>query len=169
MRYDTFFRKLAAVCAAMILCLSVTACGILEAPAKVPDSSKGYFRDITNIWGAVVGTSYENATNEINVRVMADADELSVLATFVDPVAAPYSYVGMLGIAEYQIMDRNGKTVQEGSAESAEVVDGQIMINIDLDGLDSGSYTLIVTAFVAGGTGEQPLNINGSWECNFSL
>ena len=158
-----FARKPTAVLAAAALCLSlsitaVAASGILE----------GYFRDITNWQGAVVGISYEQATNEISMDVSVNGNELTALATFANPQMMPYRETEKLGIAAYQIVSANGKVVKEGAAESAEIVNGQAAVRIQLDGLDSGSYKLIVTAFVSEKKADQPMNINGSWECAFS-
>lgn len=129
---------------------------------------KGFFRDITNWQGAVVGTSYEQATDEIDVNVTANGKELTVLATFANPQIFPYREVEKLGIAAYCIVDTNGKTVSEGTAASAEVVNGRAAVSIQLDDLDSGSYRLMISAFVGEKKAEQPLNINGNWECEFS-
>lgn len=160
---NSFFRKPAAVFAALAVCLSLSvtalaATGVLQ----------GFFRDITNYSGAIVGTSYEQATDEINMDVTVNGNELTVLATFADPQMAPYVYAEQLGIAQYRIVDVNGKEVKEGFAGSAEVVNGQASVNIELDGISNGSYKLIVTAFVSEKKADQPLNINGNWECEFS-
>ena len=159
----TLIRKPAAVFAVVALCLSLSvtalaATGIL----------KGSFRDITNWQGAVVGTSYEQATDEIGVNVTANGDVLAVLATFADPQMFPYRETEKLGIAEYCIVDANGKVVHEGAAESTDVVNGQATVNIRLNDMDSGSYKLIVTAFVSEKKADQPLKIHGSWECAFT-
>lgn len=160
---NTFFRKPAAVFVAVALCLSLSvtalaATGVLQ----------GFFQDITDYRGAVVGTSYEQAADEIAMNVTVNGDELTVLATFADPQMVPYVYAERLGIAAYSIVDTNGKVVKEGAAESIEVVNGQAAVSIQLDGIDSGSYKLIVTAFVSEKKADQPLNINGNWECAFT-
>ena len=160
---NTFIRKPAAVFVAVALCLSLSvtalaATGVLQ----------GFFKDITNWQGAVVGTSYEQATDEIGVNVTVNGDELTVLATFADPQMFPYREAEKLGIAAYQIVEANGKVVKEGAADSTEVVNGQASVNIQLDDIDSGSYKLIVTAFVSEKKADQPLNINGNWECAFT-
>ena len=160
-KHNTFVRKPAAVFAAAALCLS------LSVTALAAGVSKGFFRDITNWQGAVVGTSYEQATDEIDVNVTVNGSELTVLATFSVPQEFPYRDAEKLGIAAYRIVDAAGKTVQEGSAESAETVNGQTAVSIGLDGIDRGSYKLIVTAFVSEKKADQPLNINGNWECAF--
>ena len=160
---NSFFRKPAAVFAALAVCISLSvtalaATGVLQ----------GFFRDITNYSGAIVGTSYEQATDEINMDVIVNGNELTVLAIFADPQIAPYVYAEQLGIAQYRIVDGNGKEVKEGSTDSAEVVNGQAAVNIELDDISSGNYKLIVTAFVSEKKADQPLNINGNWECEFT-
>ena len=158
-----FVRKPAAVFAALAICLSLSvtalaATGVLQ----------GFFRDITNNRGVVVGTSYEQATDEISVDVSVNGNELTALATFANPQMMPYSEAEKLGIAAYQIVDANGKVVKEGAVESTEIVNGQAAVSIKLDDIDSGSYKLIVTAFVSEKKADQPLNINGNWECAFN-
>ena len=159
----SFFRKPAAVFAVLAVCLSLSvtalaATGVLQ----------GFFRDITNYSGAIIGTSYEQASDEINMDVTVNGDEMTVRATFADPQMAPYVYAERLGIAQYRIVDGNGKIVKEGSVESTEVINGQAAVSINLNDVDDGSYRLIVTAFVSEKKADQPLNINGNWECEFS-
>ena len=160
----SFFRKPAAVFAALAVCLSLSvtalaATGVLQ----------GFFRDITNHSGAIVGTSYEQATDEIDMDVTVDGDELTVLATFVDPNKFPYRESQLLGIADYRIMDAEGNVVQEGATDKfTPVANGQASIVLELNELATGSYKLIVTAFVSGKKADQPLNISGTWECEFS-
>ena len=115
-----------------------------------------------------MGTAYEQATDEIRMDVSVNGDDLTVLAAFADPQKAPYSEAETLGIAAYRIVDGNGKTVAKGAAGSAGIVNGQAAIGIRLDGIDSGNYTLAVTAFVAEKKADQPLNISGDWECAFT-
>ena len=104
------------------------------------------------------------------MSVTVNTNELAVKVTFVNSQIAPYCVAKTLGIYEYQIVDANNRTIQEGSAEATEIVDGQATINISLDDIDSNNYTLIVTAFVASeGVGDQLLNINGNWECKFAV
>ena len=156
-------RKPAAVFAALAICLSLAV-----AAMAAPDTVKGFFRDVTDWRGAVVGTSYEQATDEIRMEVAINDGELAVLATFADTQMAPYRYVERLGIAAYEIVDANGMAVKEGAAESVEVNNGYAAIPIRLDGLERGSYKLVVTAFVAEAKAEQPLELHGCWEAEFT-
>ena len=157
------FRKPIAICAVLVICLSLTVAAV-----AAPGTVKGFFRDVKDWRGAVVGTSYEQATDEIHMSVTANAEELTVLATFADPQMAPYKYVERLGISEYKIVDVKGKTVEKGTAESAEILNGQAVIKVPLDGIDGGNYKLVVTAFVAEAKAEQPLQLHGHWESEFT-
>lgn len=156
------FRKPAAVFAVLVICISL-AVTTLAATGTLD----GFFRDISDWRGAVVGTSYENASDEIGMDVSVTGNELTVLITFADPQAFPYREVERLGIAEYRIVDADGRIVKEGTAESAEVITGQAAVRICLDGIENGSYKLAVTAFVSEKKADQPMNISGSWECAF--
>ena len=160
----SFFKKPAAVFAALVICLSLSvtalaATGVLQ----------GFFRDITNHSGAIVGTSYEQATDEIAVDVTVNGNELTVLTTFVNPDKFPYREAELLGIVDYQIVDADGKVVQDGNTDkSTPVVNGQAPIVIELDDLEAGAYKLIVNTLVSEKKADQPLNISGRWECEFT-
>jgi len=156
-------RKTAAVALALAVCLSLTVAAV-----AAPNALKGFFRDVTDWRGAVVGTSYEQASDEIRMNVSVNGEELMVLASFVDPQMAPYRYAQWLGIAEYEIVGAKGKTVQKGAAESTEVINGHVAIPIYLENLESGSYKLVVTAFVEEAKAEQPLPLHGHWEAEFT-
>lgn len=152
-------RKPAAVFAAVAICLSLSATvmaatGVLE----------GFFVDIKNFSGAIVGTAYENATGEITFDASVDGNELIIFAGFADPEAAPYNEAEQLGIAQYQILDENNGVVKEGSVEAAQIIDGHAVLKIGIDDLESGSYKLMVSAFVAEKKADQPLNLYGNWE-----
>lgn len=156
-----FARKSAAVLAALAICLSLTVA------AFAAGALQGFFRDITNIWGSVVGTSYQQATDEIRLDVSVNGAELTALITFAAPQMAPYSEAEKLGIAAYQIVDAAGTVRKAGSAESTEIVNSQAAVSIQLDDIGSGSFQLVITAFVAEKNADQPLQINGTWECSF--
>lgn len=164
-RKDTsIFRKPAAVFAALAVCLSLSVTTLASTGVL-----KGYFRDITNFSGAIVGTSYEQATDEISMDVRVNGNELTVLATFLDASKFPYREVELLGVAEYKIMNVDGKVVKEGASNQAyPVLNGQTAIVIDLNDIEAGSYKFVVNAFVAEKKAEQPLMISGSWNTAFS-
>lgn len=52
--------------------------------------------------------------------------------------------------------------------QSSPVLNGQSAMIIDLNDIEAGSYKLVVYTFVSEKKADQPLNINGTWECEFS-
>lgn len=159
-----WFQKPLAVAAALALCLTV---GGVTAFAA---SGEGFFKDITDWRGAVTGTTYEQATDEITVNVIAEAGVLKVEAVFVEAEKAPYSEVEQLAIGKYRMIDANGNTVAQGDAgEAVPVQDGQAALMLDVEELPAGQYTLQLQSFIGSKKAEQPLSINGNWECEFSI
>ena len=157
-------RKPAAVCAVLVVCLAMSVTAL-----AATGTLQGFFQDITDFRGAVIGTTYEQASDEIGVTAEVEDDMLTVLAAFENPQAAPYSEAEELGISGYEIVDSRGEVVQEGAVEElAPVVNGQATIHIPLENVASGSYTLRVTSFVSAKKADQPLNISGVWECTFT-
>lgn len=158
-----FFKKPAVIFAALAICLSLSVGALAQT-----DVLQGFFKDIINGRGAVTGTAYEQASEEIGMSAAVNGDTLTVQAVFSDPQAAPYRDAERLGIEEYRITDASGKCVKAGAAEGVTVVDGQAAITVRLDDIADGSYTLLVTAFVSEKKADQPLKISGSWECAFT-
>lgn len=151
----------AAVVAALCLCFAVGA---------VAAGNSGYFKDVTDWTGAVVGTRYEQATDEIEVSVAAAEDGITVCAVFVNPDAFPYRELDNFGIDSYRIVDMSGKTVIEGErTDLFEIADGKAEIKIAPNDIADGEYKLVIDAFVGDKKADQPLRIGGEWECGFSL
>lgn len=157
------FRKSAGIAVAACLCLTLSAT-VLAASGVL----QSFFHDITNKNGTIVGTSYEQASDEISMEVAVSEEMLITTVTFANPQMVPYSEAERLCIAAYQIVEANGKVVKEGATESTEIVNGQVAVTVKIDDIDSGSYKLIVTSFVAEKKADQPLSINGKWECTFT-
>lgn len=161
-----WFQKPLAVAAAFALCLTLGSVTALAANGKL----EGFFKDITDWRGAVTGTTYEQATDEITVNVIAEAGVLKVEAVFVEAEKAPYSEVEQLTIGKYRMIDANGNTVAQGDAgEAVPGQDGQADLTLDVEELPAGQYTLQLQSFIGSKKAEQPLSINGNWECEFSI
>mgnify|MGYP003291961047 CR=1 FL=1 len=80
----------------------------------------------------------------------------------------PYRAFETLGIEEYEIVDENGKVVIEGGrTEFVEIMEGKVTIAISISELPGGSYRLVVRGFVGGSKADQPLVLDGDWECKF--
>lgn len=154
-----WFQKPLAVAAALVLCLTV---GGVTAFAA---SGEGFFKDITDWRGAVTGTTYEQATEEIDVNVKEEGAVFRVEVSFKDAEKAPFSELEMLAVGKYQVVDANGKIVAKGDAgEAVPVQNGQMVLTIDRTNLPEGQYTLQLQSFIGSKKAEQPLSINGNWE-----
>ena len=154
-------KRTALIAAVLVLCLPVIGMAV---------SNTGMFKDIKNIFGAVTGTEYENATDEITVSLSAEGNELLVETTFVNPSVPPYSECEMLAIGAYQILDKDGNVILESEETSpAMITEGQTVFCFSLDELEKGTYTLKIDSFISSKKADQPLPIHGSWEIPFSI
>ncbi len=161
-----WFQKPMAVAAALVLCLTVGGVTAFAASGK----AEGFFKDISDWRGAVTGTTYEQATDEIEVNVKETGSVFQVEVSFKDAEKAPYSALEQLAIGRYQVIDANGKTVAKGDAgESVPVQEGQAVLTLDVEELPEGQYTLQVQSFIGSKKADQPLSINGNWEWEFSV
>lgn len=50
-----------------------------------------------------------------------------------------------------------------------EIVNGEANMSISLGGVYSGNYKLLVNSFTGGKKADQPLEISGTWECDFTI
>ena len=151
----------------MVAALSVFACFAIVGVAAVKN---GYFKNIIRWDGAVVGTTYEQASDEIKVNVTVEENELMVLLTMLYPDKPPYMGFEEFGISSYQITDMYGNVViKDTSTELSMISNKQTEVRISLDGIESGSYKLIIDKCVGSAKADQPLEINGIWECEFEI
>lgn len=159
----SFLRKPAAVAAVLAICLSLAVTALAST-----GTLRGFLKDITK-GGAVVGQSYEQATDEIDVTVDVDNDILTARVLFADPLMFPYAECEKLSLGEYSIVDADGKEVIKNAlSEACTVTDGKAEISIDLSGISDGSYKLKVNSFICEKKADRPLTVNGSWEISFT-
>lgn len=145
-----------------IICLAATA-------LAVTGVLQGYFRDVVDDGGAIVGTTYEQADEEILITVRVEDDVLLVTVRAVDAGKAPYSEAEELALGAYQLLRADGTVAQDWCAsEPAAMRDGRAEIRIALDALASGEYQLVIQELMATKKADQPLAIKGSWACAFS-
>ena len=161
---NKMFKKPMVAVASFTLCVCLMGVTALAAAGKL----EGYFRDIRRWDGAVIGTAYEQATDEVEVNIIEVSDKLVVEITMVKPKEAPYSFFEMFGIKNYKIVDANGKvTVENENLEMSAIANNKVLVNVPLDGIANGEYTLIVSELVGSSKAEQPLGLSGTWECSF--
>lgn len=156
------FKKPAIIAATLAVCFCLT--GI----TALATMGKGFFKDKTNWNGVVVGTTYENATEELEVSTIVENDVLTVTATMVEPEVFPYREIEELGLGTYQILDANGKVVVEAvPTENSVMQDAKSMLSISVEQLTEGNYKLVISSFIGEKKADQPLEIKGNWEYEF--
>ena len=150
--------------ASLVLCLGLTGVTALATAGKL----EGYFKDIIRIDGAVIGTSYEQATDEIELKVIDVSNELTVEVTMLNPKTVPYSTFELFGIEKYKIVNMDNKVIVEGvTTEMVEIVGDKVNVNISLENIAGGEYKLMVSELVGSSKADQPLVMSGEWECEF--
>lgn len=159
-----FFSKPMVAATSLILCICVGSISAVAASGKL----QGFFKDIKNWRGAVVGTSYEQATEEVQIKIIESTEGFAVEVTFLTPDKAPYLYFEQMDIHAANIVDMNGQIVAEGiSSEPAQVQDGKVTIPVSWDDLPAGNCRLQINELVGSKEADQPLVLYGEWECEF--
>ena len=100
-------RRPALTAAVIAVCICLSAVGLAV-------GNGGFFRDITRWNGAVTGTAYEQATEEIAVSATVDGGTLKIEAVLLAPERAPYREIETLAVGNWKIMDESGSEVAEG-------------------------------------------------------
>ncbi len=158
------FKKPMVAVASFAICVCLTGVSALAATGKL----EGFFRDIKRWDGAVIGTSYEQATDEVELNIIEVTDKLVVEITMLNFNEAPYSFFEMFGIKDYKIVDANDNVIAENENLEMSVISGdKIYVNVPLENIGDGEYTLIVSELVGSAKAEQPLGLTGTWKCDF--
>lgn len=157
------FPKTAAIAAILALCL----CLPLGAAAA---GKTGIFRDIFNHQGAIVGQTYENATDEIRVTAKTAGEKLVVTVEFLKPEEMPYAALQTLSLGAYSLdgdqKDENG-LIQATATMKNNVSISENKATFTLP-LNPGATTLHITSFEGSAKADQPLTISGNWEITIS-
>ncbi len=163
-----------AIAAALALCV------VTVTMTPLANTIQGFFSDIVRFDGAITGTKYENATNDIKVDILELTSEngnviIPVELIFENPTEAPFPYIQEVAIAEYKIVDSNNKEIEKIklSAEEGDkgtVSDGKVFVNLSLNNakFKSGEeYTIVIEKMYGLAKADAPLHITGTWECKF--
>lgn len=161
----TWLKRLATTAAVLAVCaVTVVSAGALT----------GYFKDVKNFSGAIVGTEYINATNDVQMNVLDANDEYITLdINFVNPSEAPFAFIQELAVTEYIVLDQNNNEVfavnsdAENCSTAIIEADGTL-IKLPTKYLNNEeTYTLKINTIYGLAKAEQPLKITGDWKCEF--
>lgn len=160
-----FVRKPIVTAASLVLCLCLTGVTVLGATGKL----QGFFKDVKHWDGAVVGTAYEHATDEIEVKMTEAGEVLTLEISMVNANVAPYNSFEMFGVADYKIVDMDGMEIVsvDDANIMADVIAGKAVISIPLNELAAGEYQLMISEMSGNSKAEQPLMLSGIWEIEF--
>ena len=166
-RNITWLKRVSTVAAVVTVCaITVVSAGAI----------KGMFKDVKRWDGAVIGTEYVNATNDIEMSINATKDEcISLDISFENPNEAPFAFIQEVAITDYKILDNNDKEVLEVNSTvengiKGNVENGRILLELPTnDKLNSSqNYKLVVNTIYGLAKAEQPLKITGTWKCEFT-
>ena len=162
---NKFARRPMVAAASLVLCLCLAGATVLASTGKL----QGFFKDVKRWDGAVVGTTYEQATDEIAVKITEVKDELTLEISMLDSNVAPYSEFELFGVKNYKIIDMDGKNIAEADDENmAELISGKVVVQIPVNNIAEGAYKLIISEMVGSAKADQPLVLSGIWEIEFT-
>jgi len=155
-------------------------CIITVTMTPLASSIKVFFSDIICFDGAITGTQYKNATNEITVnatKITTDNsnDIIPLELIFENPNEAPFAYIQEIAVANYMIFDEiTGEILKlECYPEyfgKGTIKDGKAVVNLSTNDmkLTAGKeYTIIIEKMYGLAKADAPLRITGTWKCKF--
>lgn len=144
------------------------------------NSIRGFFSDIKRFDGAITGTKYENASNDIKIDVLELNSEsgkviIPLELTFVNSTEAPFPFIQEISIAEYKILDSNNEKianikVSASDAEKGIASEGKALVKLSIadEKLTFGEeYTIVIEKMYGLSKADAPLHITGTWKCSF--
>lgn len=159
----SWFKRTGAVAAMVAVCLVTV---VNATPIK------GFFKDIMRFDGAVVGTEYANATNEIKITALEIENEnvLPLEIEFVDNNVFPFKSIEQLSVVKYKVVDKNSNEVcyEENLVENVE--NGKVIINLPLNKsnlIDGETYFIEIDNLKGLKKADAPLEITGNWNIQF--
>ncbi len=156
----------------------LTLCIITVTISPLANGIKGFFSDIIRFDGAIIGTCYENATNDIKISVIEtekDSGFIPMELSFIYPNEAPFAHIQEIAVADYMIVDNTtGEIIKlvsypEYSAKGT-IKDGKALVNLSLyhTNFEPGEeYTIVIEKMYGLTKADSPLHITGKWECSF--
>ncbi len=159
-----FFKKPVTIAATVALFICVSGTTVLASTGVL----KGFFKNVFGIDGAVIGTSYEHATDEINVQIAEISDNLIIEITMKYPDKMPYSEIEKIGIENYEIINKNNEVIAQGAVEAVAATGDKFYISIPFNSMSEESCKLVISEMNGIKKADLPLTISGLWECEFT-
>ena len=129
----------------------------------------GVFSDIKNFTGAVTGTAYGDATEELELTAQYSDGVISVSIQALLPDEMPYSVLEELSVKEFRLLDSSGRELDASKATLGRLSGTYAVSQIAVGTLPEGEYTLEITALSGCRRADAELHISGSWICEFEV
>lgn len=157
-----------------VIAATVAICAITFVSAN---SISGFFKDVKRWDGAVVGTEYINATNEVTINVSNIKEEnenmvFDLNITFEKENEIPFKFIEEIAVNEYKIVDIDNKEIIKFNTEidnglKGSVEEGKAVIEIPIENFNLYNHKIVIDNIYGLAKAEQPLKIIGNWECEF--
>lgn len=157
----------------------VLVCVLAVGNTTLAGGIKGRFKDITRFDGAVTGSEYVDATDEValttgEVTVSETEIFIPVEITFLNPEAVPFRVIELIEVDAFEILNSDGEVVV--CEKDANVVcsanDGHAILSLEVEAgkLVAGeTYRLRIEQFEGSKKADAPLAVKGEWECIFEV
>ncbi|MBQ7032358.1 MAG: DUF4179 domain-containing protein [Clostridia bacterium] len=164
---------------AIIIAVATVLCIVTVTVTPMANSIRGFFRDITRIDGAITGTEYANATNDILITVLDITSEngnavLPLDVTFQNKTEAPFSFIQEIAVSEYKILDSKNEVIMKSEIEAEKAIkgavnNGKVVVAIPLPEAlrENETYFIQIEKMYGLSKADAPLHITGNWRCVF--
>lgn len=127
----------------------------------------GFFRDKTTISGTVIGQTYENATDEIEVKSEYSGGTLRITLNLLKYDAIPYSELDEIEPYSFALISLSDNSAEEIQFSPAKINGNTAEITADFSAEPDTEYKLSFGSFLGSKKADQPLEIKGNWETVF--
>ncbi len=127
----------------------------------------GFFRDKTTISGTVIGQTYENATDEIEVKSEYSDGTLHITLNLLKYDVIPYSVLDEIEPYSFSLISLSDNSEEEIQFSPAKINGNTAEITVDFSAEPDTEYKLSFGSFLGSKKADQPLEIKGEWETFF--
>lgn len=131
-KMNKYIKRVAGVAAALVLSIGLIAVN----NSTLANSIKGFFKDITNWNGAITGTEYVQATEEIDIKVSISIVEsnkvlLPIEVTLKNINEAPFNVIEALALGKFKITDSSDNEINNGEIQIGSISKENYSFEID--------------------------------------
>ncbi len=127
----------------------------------------GFFKDKTTFTGTVTGQTYENATDEIEVKSEYSGGTLRITLNLLKYDTIPYSILDEIEPCSFSLVNLSDNSEEEIQFSPAKINGNTVEITTDFSAEPDTEYRLSFGSFLGSKKADQPLEIKGNWETVF--